>query len=100
MTIAANNDTSVRLAVNWGEVKFLCASPKQFKNFITTILGDDFIESRVYLNKKQTCAFLGIDNNTLDKWIRIYNFPVIRVGGVVRFDVEDIKDFMNTFKIT
>ncbi|AQY30160.1 TPA: helix-turn-helix domain-containing protein [Enterococcus faecium] len=52
------------------------------------------------MNKKQTCAFLGIDNNTLDKWIRIYNFPVIRVGGVVRFDVEDIKDFMNTFKIT
>ncbi|WP_230203918.1 hypothetical protein, partial [Enterococcus faecium] len=33
MTIAVNNDTSVRLAVNWGEVKFLCAYPKRFKNF-------------------------------------------------------------------
>ncbi|MFQ9333104.1 MAG: helix-turn-helix domain-containing protein [Finegoldia magna] len=97
MTIATNNDTSVRLAVNWGEVKFLCAYPKQFKNS-NLFLGDDFIKLRVYLNKKQTCEFLGIDNNTLDKWIRIYNFPVIRIDGIVRFDIEDIKDFMNTFK--
>ncbi|MBO0424819.1 helix-turn-helix domain-containing protein [Enterococcus faecium] len=50
------------------------------------------------MNKKQTCEFLGIDNNTLDKWIRIYNFPVIRIDGIVRFDIKDIKDFMNTFK--
>ncbi|AZQ18779.1 MULTISPECIES: helix-turn-helix domain-containing protein [Bacilli] len=50
------------------------------------------------MNKKQACEFLGIDNNTLDKWIRVYNFPVIKIDGVVRFDVEDIKDFMNTFK--
>ncbi|XIO35667.1 helix-turn-helix domain-containing protein [Enterococcus faecium] len=64
----------------------------------STFLGDDFIKLRVYLNKKQTCEFLGIDNNTLDKWIRIYNFPVIRIDGIVRFDIEDIKDFMNTFK--
>ncbi len=42
--------------------------------------------------------FLGIDNNTIDKWIRIYNFPVIRIDGIVRFDIKDIKDFMNTFK--
>ncbi|WP_255307271.1 helix-turn-helix domain-containing protein, partial [Enterococcus faecium] len=59
---------------------------------------DDLIKSKAYLNKKQACEFLGIDNNTLDKWIRVYNFPVIKIDGVVRFDVEDIKDFMNTFK--
>ncbi|MEQ7093591.1 helix-turn-helix domain-containing protein [Enterococcus gallinarum] len=52
----------------------------------------------MYLNKKQTCEFLGIDNNTLDKWIRVYNFPIIKIDGVVRFAVEDIKDFMNAFK--
>ncbi|MDV4487240.1 helix-turn-helix domain-containing protein [Enterococcus faecium] len=65
---------------------------------LTNILGDDFIKSIVYLNKKQTCEFLGIDNNTLDKWIRIYNFPVIKIDGIIRFDVEDIKGFMDTFK--
>lgn len=57
------------------------------------------IESRIYLNKKQTCDFLGIDNNTLDKWIKQYHFPVIRIDGVVRFDMEDIKEFMDIFKI-
>ncbi|MDT0238206.1 helix-turn-helix domain-containing protein [Enterococcus faecium] len=56
------------------------------------------MKSIVYLNKKQTCEFLGIDNNTLDKWIRIYNFPVIKIDGIIRFDVEDIKGFMDTFK--
>ena len=72
--------------------------PKAIQKFQIIILGDDFIKSRVYLNKKQTYEFLGIDNNTIDKWIRIYNFPVIRIYGIVRFDIKDIKDFMNTFK--
>jgi len=39
MTIAVDNDTSVRLTVNWGEVKFLCAYPRQFKNFSSFIRG-------------------------------------------------------------
>lgn len=56
------------------------------------------IETRIYLNKKQTCDFLGIDNNTLDKWIKQYNFPMIKIDGVIRFEVEDIKEFMDTFK--
>ncbi|HAP3026899.1 MAG: helix-turn-helix domain-containing protein [Enterococcus sp.] len=56
------------------------------------------METRTYLNKKQTCTFLGIDNNTLDKWIKIYNFPHVRIDGVIRFDVADIKEFMDTFK--
>ena len=57
-----------------------------------------FIKAKIYLNKKQTCDLLGIDNNTLDKWIKQYHFPVIRINGVLRFDIEDIVEFMNTFK--
>lgn len=57
------------------------------------------METRLYLNKKQTCAFLGVDNNTLDKWIKQYHFPMIKIDGVIRFEVEDIKEFMDTFKI-
>ena len=56
------------------------------------------METSTYLNKKQTCTFLGIDNNTLDKWIKLYNFPHVRIDGVIRFDVADIKEFMDTFK--
>jgi hypothetical protein len=34
MTMTVNNDTSVRLAVNWGEVKFLCALPKAIQKWL------------------------------------------------------------------
>lgn len=57
------------------------------------------IATRIYLNKKQTCDFLGIDNNTLDKWIKQYHFPMIKIDGVIRFEMEDIREFMDTFKI-
>lgn len=57
------------------------------------------METRLYLNKKQSCAFLGVDNNTLDKWIKQYHFPMIKIDGIIRFEVEDIKEFMDTFKI-
>lgn len=54
---------------------------------------------KTYLNKKQTCNFLGIDNNTLDKWIKEKNFPSIRIGGILRFEVSDIKEFMDQYKV-
>ncbi|GAB6742091.1 helix-turn-helix domain-containing protein [Streptococcus uberis] len=38
-----------------------------------------------YLNKQQTCTYLGISNNTLDSWIQ-KSLPVIRVGKTVRFE--------------
>ncbi|HFF2554320.1 TPA: helix-turn-helix domain-containing protein [Listeria monocytogenes] len=56
------------------------------------------MKQKSYLNKKQTCEFLNIDNNTLDKWIKQYHFPYIKIEGVIRFEIEDIKEFMNMFK--
>lgn len=47
-----------------------------------------------YLNKKQTCDYLGISNNTLDKWIA-KGLPIIRVGKVTRFDTQQIRQWMN-----
>lgn len=38
-----------------------------------------------FLNKQQTCDYLGISNNTLDSWIK-KGLPVIRVEKTVRFD--------------
>ena len=32
-----------------------------------------------YLNKKQTCDYLGISNNTLDSWIQ-KGLPSIKIG--------------------
>jgi DNA-binding helix-turn-helix protein len=47
----------------------------------------------LYLNKRQTCKFLGISNNTLDSWIQ-KGLPVIRVGKTVRFNKIEINRWL------
>ena len=42
-----------------------------------------------FLNKRQTCDYLGISNNTLDSWIR-KGLPVVRIGKTVRLDKTEI----------
>lgn len=48
------------------------------ENEIKNKLDSNNIESP-FLNKQQTCKYLGIANNTLDSWIK-KGLPVIRVG--------------------
>ncbi|MDH6363481.1 putative DNA-binding transcriptional regulator AlpA [Enterococcus sp. PF1-24] len=38
-----------------------------------------------YMNKKQTCHYLQISNNTLDSWIK-QGLPLIKINGSTRFD--------------
>ncbi|MGI6154394.1 MAG: helix-turn-helix domain-containing protein [Enterococcus lemanii] len=38
-----------------------------------------------YMNKSETCNYLGLSNNTLDQWIG-RGLPVIKINGVIRFD--------------
>ena len=46
-----------------------------------------------FLNKQQTCNYLGISNNTLDSWIK-KGLPVIRIGKTVRFDKTGINRWL------
>ncbi|AUJ31344.1 excisionase family DNA-binding protein [Liquorilactobacillus nagelii] len=48
-----------------------------------------------YMNKQQTCAYLKISNNTLDKWIE-YGLPFILVGSTRRFDRVAIDKWLNS----
>lgn len=50
--------------------------------------------SSPYLNKKQTCEYLNISNNTLDSWIK-KGLPTIRIGKTVRFDKNEIYKWIN-----
>lgn len=45
------------------------------------------------MNKKATCSYLQVANNTLDKWI-VAGLPVIHIDGVIRFDKLAINDWM------
>lgn len=46
-----------------------------------------------YMNKKQTCKYLHVSNNTLDCWIR-KGLPFIQINGSRRFDRVDIDQWM------
>lgn len=46
-----------------------------------------------YLNKAQTCQYLGISNNTLDLWVK-QGLPVIKIGKTVRFDKSAINSWL------
>lgn len=50
--------------------------------------------SSPYLNKKQTCEYLNISNNTLDNWIT-KGLPTIRIGKTIRFDKNEIHKWIN-----
>lgn len=47
-----------------------------------------------YMNKKQTCSYLQISNNTLDSWIK-QGFPFIKINGSTRFDKIAIDKWLN-----
>lgn len=47
-----------------------------------------------YLNKKQTCHYLQVSNNTLDSWIR-QGLPKIKINGTIRFDKVAIDNWLN-----
>ena len=46
-----------------------------------------------YLNKCQTCQYLGISNNTLDIWIQ-KGLPTIKIGKTVRFNKNEIDKWL------
>ena len=47
-----------------------------------------------YLNKQQTCDYLGISNNTLDSWIQ-RGLPSIKIGKTIRFHKDTIDSWLN-----
>ena len=48
-----------------------------------------------YLNKQQTCDYLGISNNTLDSWIQ-RGLPSIKIGKTIRFHKDSIDRWLNS----
>ena len=72
----------------------------QIQLLIATLIKQE-IENRLnnsnlsspFLNKQQTCDYLGISNNTLDSWSR-KGLPVIRIGKTVRFDKAEINHWL------
>lgn len=61
-------------------------------NAISQARKDTALEKR-YLRKKEACAYLGISNNTLDKWIEL-GFPRIVTDRTLLFDKQAMDDWL------
>ncbi len=46
-----------------------------------------------FLRKKDACKYLGVSNNTLDKWID-RGFPRIAIDGTLLFDKEAMNEWL------
>lgn len=73
---------------------------EEIQQMIATLLKDEIRHFKEeigadspFLNKKQTCNYLGISNNTLDIWIAM-GLPYIRIGKSIRFNKERINQWM------
>lgn len=64
-------------------------------NNINQVRKDVALDKR-YLTKKETCLYLHISNNTLDKWIE-QGLPKITIEGIIRFDRTVIDDWLHCF---
>lgn len=64
------------------------------KQEIEQILNNSNIESP-FLNKKQTCQYLGIANNTLDTWID-KGLPSIKIGKTIRFNKFEVNRWLES----
>lgn len=79
---------------------------QEIRQIVTQIIKDELgiiMENNsldnIFLNKKETCNYLKISNNTLDEWI-LKGLPVIRIGKIVRFKINDINNWMSEFENT
>lgn len=58
-----------------------------------TKMGPNLDKKQRYMNKKETCDYLRISNNTLDRWIDS-GLPVIKKDGVLRFDILAVDEWL------
>lgn len=81
------------------EIKFSAEQIKAFQMQITSMISKEISKldnsKQRYMNKKQTCTYLQIANNTLDDWIKM-GLPVIRINSVMRFDSLEIDNWLST----
>lgn len=74
----------------------LTAISKQLHATILTQIEqikDQTLQQYRYMNKKQTCSYLQVSNNTLDNWIK-EGLPTIKIHGSNRFDRSAIDQWL------
>ena len=59
----------------------------------------DFAITKEFLTIKQSSEYLNCSSQTIDKWIKQYSLPVIKIDSKKYLSKTDIFEFMNKHKI-
>ena len=55
--------------------------------------------SRLYINKRQLSHVTGISESTINYWLAKRKITYYKVGGRVVFDLRDVINFMEQFRV-
>jgi len=50
-----------------------------------------------FTDKSGAAEFLGVRPRTIERWMAARKIPFYRIGGVVRFDLSELRDSMRKF---
>ena len=64
-----------------------------------SVMTADKQNKRYLRYSKQAPAFLGVSQNTFNKWVVTYQIPICIVGGVKIVDTKDLDEFISKHKI-
>lgn len=53
---------------------------------------------RRYLNVSEVAEYLGLSQSSIRKWIRTGQIPFRRMNGAIRFDLEEIHQWVGAVK--
>ena len=57
------------------------------------------VEKR-YFDKKGLCEYLGVSIGKVEKMMYDDGLRYVKFGRNVRFDIEDVNEYMNSFKVS
>ena len=68
---------------------------KEIKEELLDELTRHNAQQKVWMNKKETAAYLGMSINTFSKFLSKYpNFPVSDLAGVERYNAKQVDEFI------
>lgn len=78
--------TTIKIKIDDEQLELL---QTQLTSAVLTKISNIELNKQRYMNKKQTCIYLQLSNNTLDLWIEA-GLPFIQINGTRRFDSLEI----------
>ncbi len=86
-------------------------SPSQVKKFLERIKDECLVSEKKkansqdriqkqLLNTRETAQFLGYPENTIYKWRWLEKIPYMKIGGSLRFDIDDLKKWLEDKKVS